>query len=186
MGSMYVWWVISKSGLTQTEERLYFVVNLNILSFYNFLTAEGNDAKKTVAAACLYARWNFCSNINSTKNIVTEFEVLLNSPALSVPYEIYTFPLISCTLSVEPIGIAVECYIYSKRCVFRCSVFYFAPHIEKKFNSSIFELNVHSTSGDVSSVILGSEAAHTLMSIILLPRKFTALAYPIHRPGKLV
>ena len=37
-----------------------------------------------------------------------EFEVLQNSPALSLPYEIYTFPLISCTLSVKPIGVALE------------------------------------------------------------------------------
>ena len=37
-----------------------------------------------------------------------EFEMLLNSLAVSPPYEIYTFPLISCTLLVKPIGIALE------------------------------------------------------------------------------
>ena len=43
-----------------------------------------------------------------------EFEVLLNSPALSPPYEIYTFPLISCKLSVKPFIIALEYYSFSK------------------------------------------------------------------------
>jgi hypothetical protein len=61
-----------------------------------------------------------------------EFEVLLNSPALSPPYEIDTFPLISCTLTMKAIGIALEYYRFSKLCVIRSSVFDYAPHVEKK------------------------------------------------------